>query len=502
MGSRETKTVYWEKNMSSILKIFLIVEQKETASGMQIRMAHPALAKAVLQQILDNTNESLSLLTQRFLDSSILQSPSYGREMILEFTREMLLRRLKEEYNDEKTTSFSPLIEDICKQEHWINALKVLKKGFEKMKDSLMAQTLARWPSKNADFDQAIFWAKQAVEMSVDNKTNNGFAHQIFAVVLEEIFINKTKKVNSVTPRDAVEYIALIMDALDHFVEASRLRKGTADHILYPIMGGLSSILRCLKFIKDKVIFTADVDLKLYLVDANYLPEEIEVWETFRPRFLKFSVEGDKAFAVIEQCLCFYTTYYAHDTISSFPKIEREHRLYRNLQYRYPEYFDDFSSFFGANGDQMPQSKIPEVLNNWHRRRLIQLGGNSYMNICNILRQIRTRSKHFNRVNGIALCVEIKKHLSKITDRTPKDLSNLVSVNIVLGLLKGEKRESTKTIIGYCQQIIKMRKGYEDIAYFFICLLLWPSSKMGVDYDDSLFYDSIRYHTRIKIFIS
>jgi hypothetical protein len=67
--------------MSNILKIFLIIEQKETASGMQIRMAHPALAKAVLPQILDNKNESLSSLTQRFLDSSILQSPSYGRGM-------------------------------------------------------------------------------------------------------------------------------------------------------------------------------------------------------------------------------------------------------------------------------------------------------------------------------------------------------------------------------------------------------------------------------------
>jgi hypothetical protein len=146
----------------------------------------------------------------------------------------------------------------------------------------------------------------------------------------------------------------------------------------------------------------------------------------------------------------------------------------------------------------MPQSKIPEVLNNWHRRRLIQLDGNSYMNICNILRQIRTRYKHFNIVSGIALCVEIQNHLSKITDRTPKDLSNLVSVNIVLGLLKGEKRESTKTIIGYCQQIIKMRKGYEDLAYFFISLLLWPSSQMGVDYDDRLFYDSIRYLSKTK----
>lgn len=311
MGSRETKTVYWEKKMSSILKIFLIVEQK--ASGMQIRMAHPALAKAVLLQILDNKKESLSSLTQRFLDSSILQSSSYGREKILEFTKEMLLRRLKEEYNDEKTTSFSPLIENICKEENWISALNVLKKGFEKIEDSFMAQTLARLSSKNADFDRAIFWAEQAVVLSEGNKTNKGYSLQISAVVLDEKLIYQTKKVNSVTPRDAVGYISLIMGAIDTFTEASRLRKGTTDHILYPIMGCLNSILRCLKFIKDKVILTADVDLKLYLADENYLPEEIEVWKTFKPKFLKFSVEGDKAFEFMEQCLCLSTTYYAHD---------------------------------------------------------------------------------------------------------------------------------------------------------------------------------------------
>lgn len=96
-------------------------------------------------------------MTERFLGSSILQSPSCGREIILECTREMLLRRLKEEYNDEKTTSFSPLIEDIYKQEHSTNALNVLKKAFKIIKDSSMAQTLARLFSKNAYFDEAIF---------------------------------------------------------------------------------------------------------------------------------------------------------------------------------------------------------------------------------------------------------------------------------------------------------------------------------------------------------
>ena len=43
MGATIRKSAFWEKTMSSTLKMFLIIEQKD-ASGMQIRMAHPALA--------------------------------------------------------------------------------------------------------------------------------------------------------------------------------------------------------------------------------------------------------------------------------------------------------------------------------------------------------------------------------------------------------------------------------------------------------------------------
>jgi hypothetical protein len=118
-----------------------------------------------------------------------------------------------------------------------------------------MAQTLARWSSKNVDLDGAIFWAEQAVEMSVDNKTNNGFAHQIFAVVLDEKFIYQTNNVNSVTPRDVVGYISLIMEAIDHFIEASRLRKGHRRSFTIPYYGLSKFYFKMLKIYKRESNF-------------------------------------------------------------------------------------------------------------------------------------------------------------------------------------------------------------------------------------------------------
>lgn len=106
---------------------------------------------------------------------------------------------------------------------------------------------------------------------------------------------------------------------------------------------------------------------------------------------------------------------------------------------------------------------------------------------------MKTKSKCFSSLDAIKKCIEIKTHLTKISDRTPKDLANLVSVNIILGLLGGEKRDSNKIILEYCKQIIKMKRGNENIAYFFICILLWPSNQINIEYDDALFYESLRF---------
>jgi hypothetical protein len=247
--------------------------------------------------------------------------------------------------------------------------------------------------SKNKDFQGGISWTKQAVEMSIGNRTANGFCDHTLAIVLGELFSHETRRMRDVTPSDATEQLTVILDAFDHFIEACRWRTGNADHILYPITGVLNSILNCLKFIKNKVKFTSDVEINKCIIDETYSPDEIEDWIRLKPTFLRFSSEAEKAFAIIEECLCFNTTFYAHDRMSSFPTITREHRLYRNLQYKYPDLFNDFSSVFGVDADEAPQSNMPEVLNNWHPRYLLNLGGNSYMNICNLFRRIRSRPK-------------------------------------------------------------------------------------------------------------
>lgn len=219
------------------------------------------------------------------------------------------------------------------------------------------------------------------------------------------------------------------------------------------------------------------------------------MWEKFRPAFSNFIQQGEEALTKIEGCLCFFTTFYAHNSIGSYTRKCKEHRLYRNLQCQYPELFNDFRECFGAESEECPVSQIPEVVNGWHRRRLLYLGGNNYMNICNIFRELRRNSK-FTLPEAKDRCVNIKHHLMKISPRTAKDLANIISVNFVIGLLGGRNRESTEKILDYCKQIIRMKRGFEDVAYFFVSIILWPSNKIDTPYDDDLFYDSLKFLAR------
>jgi hypothetical protein len=56
----------------------------KTAGGKQIRMAHPMLAKSVLEYVLQIKKKTLSALTVDMLKSNLIKSTSRGRDDVFE----------------------------------------------------------------------------------------------------------------------------------------------------------------------------------------------------------------------------------------------------------------------------------------------------------------------------------------------------------------------------------------------------------------------------------
>lgn len=164
MGSKQG---FWEDHLSSSSKVLLIIEEKELSSGRQVRLAHPSLGKVILNEIINKEDAKLADIAKEYLGCSLLKSISYGKKILVDFTLEMLKRRKKEEYDDEKTTKFSPLIEEIKgAANNYGEAAEILKLGFDKFNDYILAQALARLYSEWKKYDEAIKWAIEAVDLS------------------------------------------------------------------------------------------------------------------------------------------------------------------------------------------------------------------------------------------------------------------------------------------------------------------------------------------------
>ncbi|CAC5362443.1 SAMD9 [Mytilus coruscus] len=478
----------WEMFLSHYLKIFLVISEREETSGMEIRMSHPLLAVPVLSKILEVRGEKLSELIIRFLKSSLFTCSAYGKYILFQLSKEMLTRRLKEEYNDNKNTYFSPLIVRIEDDEEWRAAANVLENGIKIFQDCYMCQTIARLFSKKIEHDKAEEWSRYA-EQFISNQMEKGSWHHNLGSILRDKFLYV---LNSTNPTDSDTMISIILEAIQHFVfDREMLGKSSEIRLLYTSQDVIKTINLCAKYVTEKAIVSSSIDIKKLLTDKEYIPEELsDRWRIgFKPLFTQFIKYADKSFECIESYLCYNSIFYAHNP-------SKLHRFHSQLHYFFPSVRTEFARYLGEENDIEPESQRPSDLDIFHRRRLINLQGNTYMNMYDILLQVK--KKDLAPAAAIEKCIKIKHHLNGLCSRQPRDKINLVAVNFLIGLLNGRNRDSWKVVLDYCKDVIGDSGGYLSQAYLFISMLLWPTERMEVEYDEGLFYSALNYLSKNK----
>ncbi|XP_056005998.1 sterile alpha motif domain-containing protein 9-like isoform X2 [Ostrea edulis] len=495
MGS---KVCFWEDRLSSPLRILLIIEEKEQSSGRQVRIAHPSLGKILIIEIMKREKAQLADIAKEFLNCSLLQSTSYGRNFLVDFTLEMLKRRKKEEYDDEKTTLFSPLILEIISEseDNFGKAAEILQLGFNKFKDFMLAQALARLYSKWKRYDEAILWAKEAVDLS--SKHSLSYILHTYGLVLREKFRHLTNS-KFFQPKDAIENLKLILESLEVFLHAQRKRDDETDtqKLLYPFHDAIYTINEITRFLVENIKCSMDEsDIVQYLKDKDFIPEEISnVWRNFHQRLKGMKEQGHNAFKVLEDNICFNTTFYAPEEAFRYNSNKlKEHRFYRSFHYGHERMLENFTKIYGEHEiDYQLESADQRSRDEFHRGRLWTLKGNSYMNIFNHIKNCG--NKHLARqITG--KLITIKKHIMTIEAKDSNDLANEICVNVALGIMGGQHHDSESDILKTCQKIISASNEKVDLAYFFISMLLWPSGERKVFYDDSLLQRSLSYLKR------
>ncbi|KAJ7363555.1 sterile alpha motif [Desmophyllum pertusum] len=185
----------WVENLTHSARIFLREVDRSTHSGTgkAIAIVHPIIAGELLDQISARKETTVSKITLEYLKSPLLQSgaKSFTSRDLLDGANRMLKNRKKYEYGDDVETKFSPLIEKILyvkdagdgqkepTEQSIQEAADVLMEGFNKFKDPMLAQQMARVFYVNAAafsesridecFGKAYEYCKMANEMKSKN---------------------------------------------------------------------------------------------------------------------------------------------------------------------------------------------------------------------------------------------------------------------------------------------------------------------------------------------
>ncbi|XP_061184865.1 sterile alpha motif domain-containing protein 9-like [Saccostrea echinata] len=494
MGSKHG---FWEDRLSSPLRVLLIIEEKENASGRQVRIAHPSLGKVLLKEIMKREETQLTDIAEEYLNCSLLQSNSYGKKLLVDFTLDMLKRRKKEEYDDEKTTQFSPLIEDIISGsvDNYGKAAEILQLGFYKFKDYMLPQALARLYLKWQKYDEAIKWAKEAVDLS--SKQSLSYILHTYGLALREKFKHLTKQ-KFFQPKDACEHLDLILNSLEVFLRAQRERDDETDtqKLLNPFHDAIHTINEITKFLTMNINCTMDrKDMVHYLKNTEFIPDEISiVWQSFHQRLKQMREQGHNAFKVLEDNVCFNTTFYAPEEAFRNTTKLKEHRFYRSFHYGHERMLERFSQIYGESDPHNQVEGVNQASRDaYHRGRLWTLKGNSYMNIFSHMKNSGNKLGPKQIQENLN---KIKEHVMAIESKDSNDLANQVCVNVALGIMGSPNRDSEKDILKTCQKIISAGSERVDLAYLFISMLLWPCDNPKSFYDDSLLQKSLSYLKR------
>lgn len=462
----------WESRLSSALKTLLIIEKNELDSGKKVRIAHPSLGKEILGEIMNREKLELFDIAKEYLSCSLLQSSSLGIKRLEEFTRDMLIRRKKEEYNSVKATKFSPLIQDIIEnpKKNYGKAAEILKLGFDKFRDAILAQVLARLYSEWQNFEEAIKWAIIAEELSSEQSLS--FIRHTHGLVLRDNFKHLTAK-TIFNPKDVHEYLQLSLRSLDVFFRAKNEQDDETDtQILLNLLEAIIDINQITTFLTDNVSYVTDKeDIIRYLKDPYFVPEEINaIWGSFHERLKGMRKKAEDAFKILENNVCFYSIF-SEEVLQTTSQPKKEDLFYRRFHNGYKYMHENFSRIYGENDYTVSGIDQAEI-DSYHRGRLWTLKGNSYLNIFNHI-----RNSENSKATKDVLC-EIREHLAQIKYRNTNDLANQVCVNVALGIVGYSNQDSESNILGTCQLIIQRKDENEDLAHFFMSMLLWTNNTM------------------------
>lgn len=472
--------------------IFIYLKESSTHIS-SIRIIHPLLAKEILSQL--SANLPQSDIAMDLISDKVLINHRFGRDEFLRFVRALFIRRNKKSRGDPKDTTFSPLIEHVCKNEKGgvQKAVDLMEAAYMDLgKDAFVAQQLARLLNTHLRFEEALEWAEVAKSLLPYDTFILDTVGQVYKKWFYDLYDTLEEKQPS--PEKCTEIISTALKGITAFRASEQTPKKETVSLNSSYYGEVDVGCRLLKFLSEVDVFSNNTGhsyLMKYLL-TDYIPVEVKTpWQKFHQQLKGLQRRLSQALECISEDLSYFQTDISEEDEELDARdpeqvynprkwLTRKSAVYAGFFYNAPEERDQ-----AAESKNIDMAGPVEKLSPFQRQmRAYKLGGGNVTSILSLLYD----KKEENAGKKLEKIFSLYPENLTWKDLDPTELTNFIFCQIALNcILPGSsKLLSLQKLQELSKRFVTTGKHMSSAsALFLLSLLFWPETSNEVSHNNT-----------------
>ncbi|NXJ91317.1 SAM9L protein, partial [Corythaixoides concolor] len=466
-----------------------------------LRIIHPLIASYCLTELKLTYDMPKSEITLQLLKEDLFYKTSLKQDKLTHDIQTLLITRQRKEHGDESDTLFSPLIEDIHREEKCSNVEHVLQQASTRFEqNALFCQALARYfYIKEKQFDSALYWAKAAKQRAPYNSYISDTLGQVFKSKVRYYVEYEAK--SEVLTAEKLNYLLEFAEkasqafresqqqaenADEQYLQHRKLKRKFQTYNTAGYQGEIETGLYVIDVLCHVPFFSKKrKNMTMYLSGNSVLNvdnpntegEMFKVLEHYSSFLCNLRSRLKKAFDFFEDYFVFFKT-------QTNEKEIVEKKLYEKVQDCFTKYTKIFCDFSFEQLKSKQISKCPiSLCIEAHRDAVEASKAGSFSGILKYLHR-----NHRNADREIEDIVEAYAFLCEENAQvTLKDKQNLILANIVLNCIKPKsaKLHPSKVLRSLLLSILKEVEPTSQCVepFFLASLLFWPPNRKQLNED-------------------
>ncbi|XP_033729231.1 sterile alpha motif domain-containing protein 9-like [Pecten maximus] len=464
----------WESNMSQPLQVLL---NRSSRGGLgtnlqALSIINKLFAREIFKFLQKKLEKETSDAMLFFLSSPVFINQNRSVDQVKKIVKDILKKR--EQLENGKKETFSPMLLEICSKEDPDKAAAVLLKGFNMTKDPMIAQQIARLYMSFKNWEDATKYSKIATHLKPKNSYLWDTYGLVFKNQLQEKYECCLQQGTELSMNETREVIKLANTGIGIFHKeqsvseqekhASANDAGYYNEVHLVIL--LLDLLKVSSPIKGNKLHAILVDKELQYEKVGIPDFDRETFEYLRT--LRFHI--DAAMRKIED----KTTQLKNSAVKNAYLIKSGF-AYRTLT-RLRENVD---SYFGEDTDEVPEHLSEKDKADFRRRRIRKLGGRSLANILELRREQEGEQKLELIFTHLQAILKTEENIEAF------DIKSFISVAIVLHITKTRCNPYPfEDLVALSRRLYIIQSDSADElpyleVFLYLMMLHWPTENRG-----------------------